>query len=194
MASAAEITTSAASANFVLTRHRRTVIVGGFRYEEGVVLRDFVKEEFERRGIGGVEKVWPAGAYTTRVKILFERSNDMWEMMQAFKGIKLESELADASRPPADGSLEKRKLLHGIDRYDSEIDLGKRQNLVKDILVNAMAAKYSRDTRTMGVLFLWPSYFQGNRRPSLPSCSSRIVRRTCCAFPQGHRQRSLCTR
>ena len=68
----------------------------------------------------------------------------MWDMMKALKGIKIESELADASRPPAEDSPGKRKLWHGIDRYDWETNAGERQKWAKDIFLDGMVANYSR--------------------------------------------------
>eukprot|EP00974_Lingulodinium_polyedra_P102030 9881550-Lingulodinium_polyedra.AAC.1 len=61
-----------------------------------------------------------------------ETSNAMWAVMKAMKGIKFTSNLADENRPTDVSGL--RTLWHGVDKYDWEILLGRRQREAKRVL------------------------------------------------------------
>eukprot|EP00974_Lingulodinium_polyedra_P102029 9881549-Lingulodinium_polyedra.AAC.1 len=75
-----------------------------------------------------------------------ETSNAMWAVMQAMKGIKFTSNLADENRPTDASGL--RTLWHGIDKYDWEILLGRRQREAKRVLVVAVVASLDVDEAT----------------------------------------------
>ena len=102
-------------------------------YEEGKILSDWVEAEFKRRGMEGVEKVFPCGSFSDRVKILCRNSDSMWKFLVAMKGTKLTCE--------AHAMKSDHKLWHGIDKYEFEIQLGYRQRAAAALLREKLIAK-----------------------------------------------------
>jgi len=88
------------------------VVVGGFAYEKGPVLKGFMANWLRMIDMSAAEKGPRCGPFGARVKIRFDGSYNMWSFLMAMKGKrKMFSGLADFSGSEASAG-DGRSLWH----------------------------------------------------------------------------------
>ena len=77
---------SASSDNYAPMKLRRTLCVGGLRYDEGQGHVAVLTEDFKRFEIGDVDKIYLCDAFTDRCMVHFSNSQAMWAALTKMKG------------------------------------------------------------------------------------------------------------
>ena len=124
-----------AQANWVPVKSRKIVEVGGFIYSEGETLVKVVKDHLDGKAVR-YEKVVPVGRFTDKVRIHFHDKDEMWKMLVAYRGARIEcpSELLGIDKK----GKQRTFPWHGIFKHGWEIGLSVQQqtagNLVREAL------------------------------------------------------------
>ncbi|CAK0802862.1 unnamed protein product, partial [Prorocentrum cordatum] len=103
---------------FIPMGRRKTICVGGFKYDASDKLVAQIKTELDRENIL-YERVVGTGSYGERVKVHFHSSDQMWVCLKKMKGRKFSGgSLRQAGRTA---------LWHNIDKVGWEIGVSKQQ-------------------------------------------------------------------